>query len=534
MFGYSSSSNSSNPSPSTHTNHSGSRTPIHDPEESMVATEAARLLDHDQHSIQNYGDEMNSSDDHEEQLYEEDPEEQVPPDDPDLDQQQEQVEEQQQQQHQPPEQQEDDGDIAQHITTLTNRLRILFYTLYIPIVPLSALLILLLLQLIYTAAQSPTCSYPLRTFSLFSLLLALYIPNHKMIKSRLFHYTRERDGTVRPRRVRIYDQCFHMMCLSYLYMDMVLIQSCKEDLITVPYDGMTGGGIAGADGSSSVQDATMSISTCSATCPELYPWFQKYDLVLRIFAAILVLPLICLPFVYIWIMRRIHTAEQLFRLDGFGAAGGGGQRRDDDFLAGGVLVKEIMEGLREVVLINEPETETIKIVGVGEKGGMESWNRYREGNIAKECCICMNDFHFENTTPRYDSDGSRILDVDANTAISAKSSKDGLTSFENTTPRYDSDGSRILDADENTAISAKSSKDGLTSSSMEHDINGNLITTNRSQIIVQTKCEHLFHKACIGGWIGGRNWEGTSLMVDGRARRRNCPLCREDLAASSA
>ena len=158
-----------------------------------------------------------------------------------------------------------------------------------------------------------------------------------------------------------------------------------------------------------------------------------------------------------------------------------------------------MEGLREVVLINEPETETIKIVGVGEKGGMESWNRYREGNIAKECCICMNDFHFENTTPRYDSDGSRILDVDAN-----------------------------------TAISAKSSKDGLTSSSMEHDINGNLITTNRSQIIVQTKCEHLFHKACIGGWIGGRNWEGTSLMVDGRARRRNCPLCREDLAASSA
>ncbi len=458
-------------------------------EGSLVATESARLLDHDRHSIRNYdGNSQNASSSHSSRVQDvqeenirsliEDPEEQAPSaTNESSGQDQEQAQAEEQQDAQLPQ----EADINQHITILTNRLRILFYTLYIPIVPLSALLILLLIQLIYTAALSPSCSHPLRAFALCSALLAVYTPNHTLIKSRLLHYSRERDGTLRPRRVRIYDRCFHMICLSYLYMDMVLVQDCNDDLVPPP-------DADAPDGISDVATAADfdTISSCTVTCPDLYSWFQKYDLVLRIFAAILILPLVCLPFVYIWIMRRIQTAEHLFRFDANGM--GGGDRREDDYLAGNVLVKDVMEGLREVVLVNEPETETIKVVG--RKDGL--WHRYREGNIAKDCCICMTDFNFE--------EGDHTC---------TEALKDG------------DDG-----------------KDVPPYHFMERDINGNLTNSSSSRIIVQTKCQHLFHKACIGGWIGGRNWEDASSSgsTDNnrvRARRRNCPLCREDLAIDS-
>jgi len=54
-------------------------------------------------------------------------------------------------------------------------------------------------------------------------------------------------------------------------------------------------------------------------------------------------------------------------------------------------------------------------------------------------------------------------------------------------------------------------------------------------VMVRTKCGHIFHGACLAGWLGGR-WEpnegnrGTSPERSRRrARRTACPLCREDL-----
>ena len=436
----------------------------------------------------------------------------------------------------PPNTNQNENEITRQITTLTNRLRVIFYTLYIPIIPLSALLILLLLQLTYESLHSPTCSYPLRTFSFSSMFLALYIPNHKIVKRWLFNYSRERDGLVRPRRVRIYDQCFHMLCLTYLYMDMVLIETCKDDVVTV----MVGGGSGGdadadayinadinADMNANNNNMTMDslqVSTCETTCPDLYPLLQKYDLVLRIFSVILVMPLICLPFVYVWIMRRINTAEELLQMDLGGLGVGGGM--DDDFLGGGVLVKDVMDGLREVILVGEnanadanacadsdvngDEEEgnkrtALKVIG---KNGVKSWTQVqwkqdhqREGgdgdttmnmnmnmnmNVAKECCICMNDFEVEN-----EKSGSFVPTSSAMSTITP-------------TP-----------ANNNT-----NTKDTMISNS------------NTSQVIVETKCLHLFHRECIGAWIGGVNWEEASL--NHRARRRCCPLCREDLAIVSS
>jgi len=224
---------------------------------------------------------------------------------------------------------------------------------------------------------------------------------------------------------------------------MILIQSCREDLVN-------------------------DVSTCTNTCPELYACFERFDLVLRIFAGILVLPLVCLPFVYMWIMRRIHTTEALLRFErGFS----GNSARDEDYLAGRVLVKDIMEGLREVVLVKVvvAKRSMIKVLG---KGNEESWSdgKLREKDAVKDCCICMSDFHAEG------------------------------------------------EVDE---------------SSSDPDINGNE-TSSLEECIVETKCGHLFHKACIGGWIGGRDWEDATSASNARARRKCCPLCREDLALNGS
>ena len=52
--------------------------------------------------------------------------------------------------------------------------------------------------------------------------------------------------------------------------------------------------------------------------------------------------------------------------------------------------------------------------------------------------------------------------------------------------------------------------------------------------IVRTKCNHFFHFRCIGGWLGGQWTEQGGTIESQRARRRACPLCREDLAPISA
>lgn len=354
------------------------------------------------------------------------------------------------QNHNQEHQNEEEQDIGLQIANLTNRLRILFYTLYIPIIPLTVLLFGLLLQLLIKAATSPPCSYPLRFFALASFLLFLYAPNHRTVKRLLFNYSRERDGAIRPRSVRIYDQFFHMICLMYIYLDMVLVQSCREDIVN-------------------------NVSTCTTTCGDLYSWFQRFDIVLRIFVGVLVLPLVCLPFVYIWIMRRIHSTEALWRLQqglGRGGADGGRLREEDLLPGGGVKVKDIMENLRSVRLVpSEEDRSKVRVVGLER----ESWTgeRLRDWDGIKDCCICMCEFECDSMV----------------------GGEDG------------------------------SVKDGERSLAMQQGSEGG---------IVQTRCGHVFHKACIGGWIGGRNWEDSMSLLgsNARARRRCCPLCREDLAVT--
>jgi hypothetical protein len=109
------------------------------------------------------------------------------------------------------------------IGTLTRRLRCLFSTITWPIVPLGTIVALALLWVLYAASSLDlrrTCSHPLHWYALASLILVAYIPHHAQVRSHLFHYSRERDGPIRPARVRMYDQFFHSvrLCSTFGYL----------------------------------------------------------------------------------------------------------------------------------------------------------------------------------------------------------------------------------------------------------------------------------------------------------------------------
>lgn len=416
------------------------------------------------------------------------------------------------------------------VQSLTQRLRCLFTVLTLPIIPIGTALSVLLLFVLYAAFVTDLhreCSAPLHGYAIVSLVLFIYAPNHRAVKFHLFHYSRERDGPVRPRAVRMYDQMFQTMCLLYVYGGMTLIQSCADDMTTLPVDGGddTRGGdggesagkvaaeaVAGAVGlgeqvSAASQDSetavATTISTCAATCPALYASTKTFVTTLEIFTIVLILPLLCLPCIYIWVVRRASAVTAL-------AEFGRGRRTmgDDDDGYGGrpYTALEILNGMDSVTFVDADGPNSglgggsnkVKVVtlargaslnrrsssgGLGdmEEGRVESqislppsrMPSYRDREDVRECCICMTEF--------------RVSDHDLPEDLAQLACNSAVMS----------------------AIDDPHS-------------------------IVRTKCGHFFHRSCLGGWLGGQWSEGgngnNSNMQSRRARRRACPLCREDLA----
>ena len=94
--------------------------------------------------------------------------------------------------------------VDETIPNVTRRLRCLFATITWPIVPLGTLVSLGLLWVLYAAFVSDMraqCSHPLHGYAVASLVIVIYAPYHGHVRSFLFHYSRERDGPIRPARV---------------------------------------------------------------------------------------------------------------------------------------------------------------------------------------------------------------------------------------------------------------------------------------------------------------------------------------------
>jgi len=372
------------------------------------------------------------------------------------------------------------------IIDLTNRLRYLFACLTVPIFPLGILLFILLARVLYCAFVKDiahTCSHPLKLYAILSFTLSSYFPQHKRVKTFLFGYNRERDGPVRPRSVRIYDQLFHLLVLNYVYFGMILVQSCKDDTPTSD-DGLTG------------EDLQL-VSTCEATCPFLYGATCSYVLILQVLVIVFLLPLVCLPFIYLWIVRRVTTEEAWAR---FGRVAAGEDAEDE---SGGVTAKEILEQMNEVVLVQiSGEEGLIKVVqrisgNNNDQGEGRTVNngehQVLEWTLVKDCCICQDEF-----------------DVSDDTAL-AQEPRNGI------------------DAAPDLAYPWSFPANSAPPPSMLQTPQAD----PQKDMIVQTKCGHLFHKECIEPWICGPWGEDeSSRTLNRRAARKCCPLCRRDLAPS--
>ena len=383
------------------------------------------------------------------------------------------------------------------VQSLTSRLRCLFTILTLPIIPIGTALSLCLLFVLYAALVTDahhTCSAPLHAYAIASLCLFIYAPYHKNVKLFLFRYSRERDGPARPPTVRIYDQLFQTMCFLYVYSGMTLMQICADDETTVPVTGAdkTGGGggaaaaVAGAIGlggrpavweageGTDESSVATTMSTCEVTCPAIYASTQTFVTTLQIFAIILILPLLCLPCIYVWVVRRASAVAALAEL---------GRAGTDDSDALGSLRHTATDILNEmdVVKFFRLGSDKVEVVTISPGADLEEGrlpltsantlvrrnsNRFDYEDV-RECCICMTEFRIGNA-------------------------QDFLRNAELVQL-----GASAEDQEENPL-----------------------------NTIVRTKCGHFFHRSCMLGWLGGRwNEAGTRIVT-----RSGCPLCRNDLA----
>lgn len=275
------------------------------------------------------------------------------------------------------------------IGSLTRRLRCMFSTITWPIVPLGTIVALALVWVVYTASSldlKRTCSHPLHWYALSSLILVTYVPQHSRIRSILFQYSRERDGPIRPARVRVYDQIFHTICLLYVYTGVTLIQTCREDLIGNEL-------LAEIDEELKAQFEGP-LNSCAATCPNLYQALSIYVATLEIFTFALILPLLFLPCIYLWFLRRATAEAEAF------AHLQERMREEENILNnGGITAGEIMNILERVKLVavnrvnpGSGATER-QVLLLPEKGINISQGVPCD---IKECCICMNDFVLED------------------------------------------------------------------------------------------------------------------------------------------
>jgi hypothetical protein len=406
------------------------------------------------------------------------------------------------------------------IGTLTRRLRCLFATITWPIVPLGTIVALALLWVLYAASSldlRKSCSHPLHWYALASLILVAYIPHHAQVRSHLFHYSRERDGPIRPARVRMYDQFFHTVCLLYVYTGVTVIQTCREDLVNNGTEEDVGG-----DEMALATDGP--VNSCQATCPNLYQALSVYVATLEMFTFALILPLLFLPCIYLWFLRRA-TAEA----EAFAQLQDRLQEEEALLSNGGVTAGEILDSLENVKLVSRTSRRNSSNVGGSAETITLSSRSSDEDEVwlipysatdvsigmksdVRECCICMSDF------PVHDE-----ADLE-----------DGL---------FDDRGNSNGRCQHRTARRRNSSdeevNDGRANDPGDSDDDASF-NDKKETGIVRTRCGHIFHKECLAGWVGGR-WQLNPSSNSGseetniqdrrkrRARQTCCPLCREDL-----
>lgn len=300
------------------------------------------------------------------------------------------------------------------VERLTGRLRCLFSAITWPIVPLGTLVTLCLVWVMYSAFVmdvKSSCSHPLHVYALASMCFLLYAPHHSQIRSFLFRYSRERDGPIRPTRVRLYDQLFHTLCILYVYGGVTLMQGCKQDF-GVKHDDFDNPTAASHNQTSTDGFA----NTCDATCPHLYSALDVYITMLELFTLSLILPLLFLPCIYLWILRRASSEADNFWHESL---------EDSDDLFGRrpprLTAQELMESLEPVTLVRQGD----RLVLLGRRLSSSTTTAaslclFESPDVVKECCICMSDFKVQEQESDDAAASAPPLDADADAIVRTK------------------------------------------------------------------------------------------------------------------
>ena len=278
---------------------------------------------------------------------------------------------------------------------------------------------------------------------------------------------------------RVFPSTENQICLLYVYTGVTLIQTCREDIV----------------GNESVSDiinsdaiempADTPLNSCAVTCPNLYQALSVYVATLEMFTFALILPLLFLPCIYLWFLRRA-TAEA----EAFAQLQDRLQEEEALLSNGGITADEILGSLENVKLVSRTQTDS--------DGGPERcvWLLPSSATNAsigmnsdvKECCICMSDFPVQNEADL----------------------EEGLQLDEETEP---------VSAEKNTMNMHANS------------VNAEAASDNT---IVRTRCGHIFHRCCLACWLGSSSSSNSEANPRRRrARNTRCPLCREQLFVRS-
>lgn len=210
-----------------------------------------------------------------------------------------------------------------------------------------------------------------------------------------------------------------------------------------------------------------------------------YVATLEMFTFALILPLLFLPCIYLWFLRRA-TAEA----EAFAQLQDRLQEEEALLSNGGITADEILGSLENVKLVSRTQTDS--------DGGPERcvWLLPSSATNAsigmnsdvKECCICMSDFPVQNEADL----------------------EEGLQLDEETEP---------VSAEKNTMNMHANS------------VNAEAASDNT---IVRTRCGHIFHRCCLACWLGSSSSSNSEANPRRRrARNTRCPLCREQLFVRS-
>lgn len=261
-------------------------------------------------------------------------------------------------------------------------------------------------------------------------------------------------------------------------------------------------------------------SSCDVTCgcPHLYHATKSFVLTLCILATVLVLPLLCLPCVYVWILRgATEDALEAAARGNLGRNFGDGDDSDEINLMSRWTVDQVLDQMEQIRLTTTTTKQSSAAANHNHADTISSSSSSSKSSS-------FHPSHTKQTSKRIKGFLYEALSQNVNVNVNAHEDEHESQPIQQQMLMQQQ--SRELDYPKECCICMS-----------EFDYSATRTTNTNPQIIIRTKCGHVFHRDCLGGWLGG-HWDNSSRNNNNnnnsannniKATRRVCPLCRQNL-----